>query len=81
VSAHRKYVAGGVPLDVGDIRNELYGLRNQIVEWLNDHLSDRAKEEGSGAHDTRSCCTCNMWKERIAGVDMSIRRFGGSPRR
>jgi len=72
----RKYTAGGL-VDVFDVRGELYDLRNTVQEWKNNHLSDPY----FAPHDPKMCRICLDRDSELSGIDMAIRRFGGSPRR
>lgn len=66
-------------LDVLDIRNELYGLRNTLIGWNNEHLIDVVKRDGAG-HRKADCEICRQWVAEIMGVERAIRLFGGQPR-
>jgi hypothetical protein len=64
--------------NAADVRNELYGVWNQIQEGWNEHLFSWSK---SPEGHRKPCDVCERYKARHRGVEDAIRHFGGRPRR
>jgi hypothetical protein len=60
------------------VRNELYGVWNEIQEMKNTHLVAWSRSPEGHAHP---CRVCFEYECKKAGVNWAIRHFGGRPRR
>lgn len=64
-----------------DIRNELYGLHNEVRMSLNEHLSAVMRGEWHGQHVEHECNRCKWEKAQLGTLGRVIRHFGGRIRR
>jgi hypothetical protein len=72
-----RYKAGQM-VDVWEVRNELCGLRNQVIEWSNNHLLSMPPADRV-VHGKSTCTICVRNAAQRQGVEMAIRHFGGRP--